>query len=329
MSIQSDNSKFFIEPSTNGWVLKTNGNLDREVTSSYNLTILIIDRGIPSLTSQQHVTIHIEDINDNRPYFPKPMYEFQLFKINDAWTVEVEDADSQLIGQYRLDFRKHPELSSAIGFNKYVPSIIFQNPSAIQPGVYSFNIFVRDESISSEENSTTLVLDYEKDTTDSTVLPNTTLRVILGSGLTVVLIIIISIVVVIILLTIYAVKHKTGINAYKLQVYRRNQHHPGTPSILKLNTRFHDSKNSKKVSFSSNVHLMTFSQPDGSTSENTSASSTDITSEENSKKSVLQWPISSKHDAQKFSNSPRSEGKYRYLLYFGLLTILYRVGHGK
>ena len=266
------------------------------------MTLNIADEGIPSRTSQQDVVIYLEDINDNRPYFLKPKYEFQFLMINDAWTVEVEDADSRLIAQFRIDYEKHPELSLAIEFIHFGPQIVFKNPSAIQPGIYSFTLYVKDESLSLEEYSTILVLKYESDPTISTTLSTTNVRIILGVGFAVLLIIIISITLIIIILIIYAVRRRSGVNAY--HVHRRNPHHNGTSSILKLNHKGQDSINSKKVSFNSKVHLMTFSLPDGSTSESTSASSNDITNEERSRRELLQWPISSKHDAQNITTNP-------------------------
>uniref|UniRef100_H2ZGL4 Cadherin domain-containing protein n=1 Tax=Ciona savignyi TaxID=51511 RepID=H2ZGL4_CIOSA len=52
--------------------------LDRERTSSYNLTVSISDLGSPSKTSSARIFISVTDINDNAPYFGQTHYAFRL-----------------------------------------------------------------------------------------------------------------------------------------------------------------------------------------------------------------------------------------------------------
>ena len=54
--------------------LLVGGNLDRETTDSYDLTIQASDGGRPSLSSYVHVVVNITDENDHRPVFSESSY---------------------------------------------------------------------------------------------------------------------------------------------------------------------------------------------------------------------------------------------------------------
>ncbi|CAN2391447.1 homophilic cell adhesion via plasma membrane adhesion molecules, partial [Pristimantis euphronides] len=53
-------------------VLKSS--IDRERTSSYNITIIATDRGSPPLSSKRTIRLEISDVNDNPPIFAKSTY---------------------------------------------------------------------------------------------------------------------------------------------------------------------------------------------------------------------------------------------------------------
>ncbi|XP_053575591.1 protocadherin gamma-B2-like [Bombina bombina] len=52
--------------------------MDREKESSYIVSILAADRGIPSLSSEININIEISDVNDNPPVFMKPSYDLYI-----------------------------------------------------------------------------------------------------------------------------------------------------------------------------------------------------------------------------------------------------------
>jgi hypothetical protein len=52
--------------------VKTNRPLDREKQDLYLMAIVAKDGGTPSLSSTTTVTIHLEDVNDNVPFFVFP-----------------------------------------------------------------------------------------------------------------------------------------------------------------------------------------------------------------------------------------------------------------
>ncbi|XP_036379470.1 protocadherin gamma-A5-like isoform X6 [Megalops cyprinoides] len=58
----------------NYYTLVTDGVLDREKVSKYNITIVAVDMGIPSLSTEKTVLLEISDINDNAPAFQQNSY---------------------------------------------------------------------------------------------------------------------------------------------------------------------------------------------------------------------------------------------------------------
>ncbi|XP_007937286.2 protocadherin gamma-B3-like [Orycteropus afer afer] len=63
-----------IQDTKNTYKLVTDGTLDREQTTEYNITIMATDKGKPALSSSINFTLHIADVNDNAPVFHKASY---------------------------------------------------------------------------------------------------------------------------------------------------------------------------------------------------------------------------------------------------------------
>ncbi|CAJ0960762.1 unnamed protein product [Ranitomeya imitator] len=62
-------------PSSNNYFkLVTAGELDREIMSAYNITIIAEDEGSPPMVTKKTVHISVSDVNDNEPVFDKPLY---------------------------------------------------------------------------------------------------------------------------------------------------------------------------------------------------------------------------------------------------------------
>ncbi|XP_047634838.1 protocadherin gamma-B4 isoform X18 [Phacochoerus africanus] len=68
--------------SRNTYRLVTDGDLDREQTPEYNITITATDKGEPPLSSSSSITLHIGDVNDNRPVFEQASYEVHVAENN-------------------------------------------------------------------------------------------------------------------------------------------------------------------------------------------------------------------------------------------------------
>ncbi|XP_075129883.1 protocadherin gamma-B2-like [Leptodactylus fuscus] len=63
-----------ISSSASYYRVVTDGPMDREKVSTYNITILATDRGSPPLSSRRTITLEISDVNDNPPVFKKSSY---------------------------------------------------------------------------------------------------------------------------------------------------------------------------------------------------------------------------------------------------------------
>ncbi|XP_051774607.1 protocadherin beta-16-like isoform X29 [Ctenopharyngodon idella] len=88
-SLKSTNTNFFS--------LVTDGDLDRERESEYNISVTCSDEGVPSLSSSVTLSLQISDVNDNAPVFEKSSYEASVQENNtpglSIFTVRARDAD--------------------------------------------------------------------------------------------------------------------------------------------------------------------------------------------------------------------------------------------
>ncbi|XP_044520462.1 protocadherin alpha-C1 [Gracilinanus agilis] len=83
-NIQS-NGPFQLRPSfDNYYSLLTDGPLDREQISEYQVTVVASDGGSPSLSTRRTVTVLVGDVNDHAPSFPLPQQEFFVAENNGA-----------------------------------------------------------------------------------------------------------------------------------------------------------------------------------------------------------------------------------------------------
>ncbi|XP_054890837.1 protocadherin gamma-A2-like isoform X26 [Poeciliopsis prolifica] len=98
MCVLSENSAFSIKTSTNNFfTVVTEGELDREKASEYNVTVTCSDEGVPSLSSSVTLTLQISDVNDNAPVFKQSSYEAYIVENNtpglSIFTITATDAD--------------------------------------------------------------------------------------------------------------------------------------------------------------------------------------------------------------------------------------------
>lgn len=93
-----DNVPFKIESGVkNYYMLVTDGVLDRESQSEFNITFTATDAGSPPLSSVKLVTIVVSDINDNPPTFTQQEYNANIMENQPVGTfvmqVKAEDID--------------------------------------------------------------------------------------------------------------------------------------------------------------------------------------------------------------------------------------------
>ncbi|XP_063045474.1 protocadherin gamma-A11-like [Engraulis encrasicolus] len=83
MCFIGSNSPFKLVPSIkNYYSLVTTAELDREVTSNYDITITATDEGTPSLSSSKTVHLMVADVNDNPPVFQQKSYSAHITENN-------------------------------------------------------------------------------------------------------------------------------------------------------------------------------------------------------------------------------------------------------
>ncbi|XP_057205180.1 protocadherin beta-16-like isoform X15 [Triplophysa rosa] len=96
--IVNENIPFTIKSTSNGFYsIVTDGDLDREGESQYNITVMCADEGVPSLSSSITLSLQLSDVNDNAPVFEKSSYEASVQENNtpglSIFTVRARDAD--------------------------------------------------------------------------------------------------------------------------------------------------------------------------------------------------------------------------------------------
>lgn len=85
------------------YMIVTNGTLDREKVTWYNITLLARDHGDPPLSSVKHVSVHVVDENDNAPVFSTNIYKASFEETNrtgyQMLQVQAHDVDLDLSGR--------------------------------------------------------------------------------------------------------------------------------------------------------------------------------------------------------------------------------------
>ena len=61
-------------------IIFTNGTVDRERISFYNLTVMAKDGGYPQNSAEINVLITILDVNDNSPTFANKTYNIKVYE---------------------------------------------------------------------------------------------------------------------------------------------------------------------------------------------------------------------------------------------------------
>ncbi|KAM8958718.1 protocadherin gamma-A5 isoform 15-T15 [Lycaon pictus] len=93
------NLPFKLEKSVDNYYhLLTTKALDREEISNYNITVMVIDRGNPPLSTESYISLNVADINDNPPIFPHTPYSTYILENNprgiSVLSVTAQDPDS-------------------------------------------------------------------------------------------------------------------------------------------------------------------------------------------------------------------------------------------
>uniref|UniRef100_A0A3Q4AGW3 Cadherin domain-containing protein n=1 Tax=Mola mola TaxID=94237 RepID=A0A3Q4AGW3_MOLML len=118
---------FILSPSTqeNMYSIVIKSPLDREKQSTFNVTIVAKDAGVPLLSSEERITILVSDVNDNRPEFLASPYTFYVNENNSPgallFSVMASDRDegdnSRISYQILRDGKENNQLSFNLNIN--------------------------------------------------------------------------------------------------------------------------------------------------------------------------------------------------------------------
>ncbi|XP_071485882.1 protocadherin Fat 4-like [Diadema antillarum] len=131
--------------------------LDRELISSYVLTIEAIDGGVPPLSSTIFLEIEILDENDNRPLFESAVYNFYLLEEEEAGvevgTIQAIDPDIGRNGELSYSFTSNNSYFALNSMSGVITSRVrLDRESLVQerrPTTFTARVRVRDNGMDS------------------------------------------------------------------------------------------------------------------------------------------------------------------------------------
>ncbi|XP_056103847.1 protocadherin 1 gamma 22 [Rhinichthys klamathensis goyatoka] len=171
---------------SNHYALVTNGPLDRETYSEYNIELNAVDAGSPPLSSGKTVTIGISDVNDNPPMFSEKSYTVYA-KENSArdsilCSVSAHDPDlgeNAKISYSVLDSKIQDVLASSYIYINSENGSIFSMQSFDYEKIKVFQILVQAKdhgSPSLSSNATVHVFISDRnDNTPAVIYPSTSM----------------------------------------------------------------------------------------------------------------------------------------------------------
>ena len=155
----------------NYFMLVTDGILDREFQSEYNITVTATDAGSPSLSGLKVLKIVVTDINDNPPTFTQKEYDANILENQPVGTfvmkVKAEDTDDASNAKilYQISRDTNSEASSFLTINAdtgelftsrlfdYEQSVHFQIKVTARDGgdpplssTCTINVFIKDQN---------------------------------------------------------------------------------------------------------------------------------------------------------------------------------------
>ncbi|XP_051789694.1 protocadherin gamma-A4-like isoform X11 [Erpetoichthys calabaricus] len=179
----SNNDEFELQKTAdNVYALVTAELLDREKKSNFNITIVVQDKGTPSLTNKKTISLNLLDVNDNAPSFSRASYEIPVPENNIPGSllcsITARDPDADLNGAVKYSIKEKHNFNNT--FTKYF-SINRDNGNIYslqsfdyeKQTVYTFDIIAKDSGIPQLSSSVTVnitVLD-ENDNTPVIVSP--------------------------------------------------------------------------------------------------------------------------------------------------------------
>ncbi|KAM9286742.1 protocadherin-7 isoform 3-T3 [Cariama cristata] len=149
------------------YFLHTSAPLDYEAVRDYNVVIVAVDSGSPSLSSNNSLLVRVGDTNDNPPMFSQAVLEVSFPENNlpgeRVATVVATDADSGKNAEITYSLEASPLSSEAPGgIFSIDPDSGDVSVQAVldreQRDTYEFQVTARDKGVPSLQGSTTVVV---------------------------------------------------------------------------------------------------------------------------------------------------------------------------
>ncbi|XP_072006242.1 protocadherin gamma-B5-like [Engystomops pustulosus] len=163
--IQGDLPFEILSSGSNIYKIVTKNSLDREIISSYNITIQASDKGSPEMTSRKVIRLDVSDVNDNAPVFEKFIQTACVTENNlpgaSIFHIQARDMDSEDNAKitYSIMSTSNEEdlLSSYISMNPVTGVIYAQRTFDYEKQKeFKIQIIARDNGSPSLNSSTTL-----------------------------------------------------------------------------------------------------------------------------------------------------------------------------
>ncbi|XP_041360351.1 cadherin-related tumor suppressor-like [Gigantopelta aegis] len=164
-ALTSDARSVFKINSTTGVIYLAKPVNNLAVGKSFKLTVIATDAGTPHLSSSIDITVHIQDINDHTPVFPRNRYEISIYEskaVNEpVFKLLASDSDFGINGQISFNITSG---NRAGKFGIFPDGTLFiaHSLDRERKDVYFLSVVVRDHGLvyrSSTANITIHVLD--------------------------------------------------------------------------------------------------------------------------------------------------------------------------
>ncbi|XP_016089362.1 protocadherin gamma-C5-like isoform X4 [Sinocyclocheilus grahami] len=186
LQTQSD-LPFLLKPSfSNEYSLVTNGVLDRETFSEYNVEITAFDLGSPRLSSKTIIPVKILDVNDNAPKFSENVYYVYVKENNTPGyiicSVSAQDVDVGVNGKISYSIENPKNWDTPISSYMYINAdngSIFSMHSFDFEKIKVFEVIVQAKdhgspSLSSNATVHVFILDHN-DNAPAVIYPSTSM----------------------------------------------------------------------------------------------------------------------------------------------------------
>jgi protocadherin Fat 4 len=117
---------------TNTGIVRTKGKFDRELQDRFIVTLIVRDRGVPSLSTNSSVLVTVTDVNDNTPFFSSSRYagEVAEHSMSGTFVLQVTATDKDVGGNglVRFSLQQPSKIYEDCNFNlsaAYLPSPFF------------------------------------------------------------------------------------------------------------------------------------------------------------------------------------------------------------